>query len=87
MLFVRTIKLAFKNIRSSKLRSALTMLGLIIGISSVIVLVGIGTGSTQNVTSQVSSLVQMSLLSELIPGINLNMTGLEILISSPVLKA
>lgn len=56
MLFVRTIKLAFKNIRSSKLRSALTMLGLIIGISSVIVLVGIGTGSTQNVTSQVSSL-------------------------------
>ncbi len=56
MLFVRTIKLAFKNIRSSKLRSALTMLGLIIGISSVIVLVGIGTGSTQNVKSQVSSL-------------------------------
>ena len=56
MLFVRTIKLAFKNIRSSKLRSALTMLGLIIGISSVIVPVGIGTGSTQNVTSQVSSL-------------------------------
>ncbi|HEX2927064.1 MAG TPA: ABC transporter permease [Ruminiclostridium sp.] len=56
MLFSRTIKLAFKNIRSSKLRSALTMLGLIIGISSVIVLVGIGTGSTKNVTSQVSSL-------------------------------
>ncbi len=56
MLFTRTIKLAFKNIRSNKLRSALTMLGLIIGISSVIVLVGIGTGSTNNVTSQVSSL-------------------------------
>ena len=56
MLFTRTIKLAFKNIRKSKLRSALTMLGLIIGISSVIVLVGIGTGSTQSVTSQVSSL-------------------------------
>lgn len=56
MLFARTIKLAFKNIRNSKLRSALTMLGLIIGISSVIVLVGIGTGSSSNVTSQVSSL-------------------------------
>ncbi|MHB8064548.1 MAG: ABC transporter permease, partial [Ruminiclostridium sp.] len=56
MLFTRTIKLAFKNIRSSKLRSALTMLGLIIGISSVIVLVGIGTGSSSKVTSQVSSL-------------------------------
>lgn len=56
MLFVRTIKLALRNIRSSKLRSALTMLGLIIGISSVIILVGIGTGTTQNVTSQVSSM-------------------------------
>ena len=33
------IKIAFKNIKSNKLRSALTMLGLIIGIASVIVLV------------------------------------------------
>ena len=56
MIFARTIKLAFKNIRSNKLRSALTMLGLIIGISSVITLVGLGTGTTSDVTSQVSSL-------------------------------
>jgi putative ABC transport system permease protein len=54
--FIRTIQLAFKNIRTNKLRSSLTMLGLIIGISSVIILVGIGTGTSQNITSQVSSL-------------------------------
>ena len=50
------IKVALKNIASSKLRSALTMLGIIIGISSVIVLVGIGNGSTSQIKSSVQSL-------------------------------
>lgn len=50
------IKVAFKNIASNKLRSTLTMLGLIIGISSVIVLVGIGSGSTSQVQSSIQSL-------------------------------
>ena len=49
-------KEALKNIISNKLRSGLTMLGLIIGIMSVILLVGIGTGATANVTSSVKSL-------------------------------
>ena len=56
MKFQRIIKVAFKNIKSNKLRSALTMLGLIIGIVSVIVLVGIGNGASQNVSSKVKSL-------------------------------
>jgi putative ABC transport system permease protein len=47
---------SLKNIVSNKLRSSLTMLGLIIGIISVILLVGIGTGATSNVTSSVQSL-------------------------------
>lgn len=50
------IKIAFKNIKSNKLRSALTMLGLIIGIASVIVLVGIGSGATSNIEDSVKSL-------------------------------
>lgn len=50
------IKMALKNIKSNKLRSSLTMLGLIIGIASVIVLVGIGTGATTTVTDSVQSL-------------------------------
>ncbi|AWI04185.1 ABC transporter permease [Clostridium drakei] len=54
--FFQTVKLAIKNIRSNKLRSALTMIGIIIGISSVIVLVGMGSGSTKQITSQVQSL-------------------------------
>lgn len=53
---ISILKVSLKNIVSNKLRSALTMLGLIIGIISVILLVGIGTGATSNVTSSVQSL-------------------------------
>ena len=54
--FVNILKGALKNILSNKLRSALTMLGLIIGIASVIILVGIGNGTSNKVKSQVQSL-------------------------------
>jgi putative ABC transport system permease protein len=48
--------MAFRSIRSNKLRSALTMLGIIIGVSSVIVLVSMAQGSTTNVTNQINQL-------------------------------
>lgn len=54
--FTNILKGALKNILNNKLRSALTMLGLIIGIASVIILVGIGNGTTDTVKSQVQSL-------------------------------
>lgn len=44
------------NLFGNKVRSGLTMLGIVIGISSVIVLVGVGQGATQKVTSNISSL-------------------------------
>lgn len=54
--FRSIFKDAIKNIISNKLRSSLTALGLIIGITSVILLVGIGEGATTNVKSDVQSL-------------------------------
>ena len=45
MNFTMTIKIAWKNIISNRLRSGLTILGLVIGIASVIILVGIGNGA------------------------------------------
>lgn len=50
------IKSAIKNIKANKLRSILTMLGLIVGISSVIILVGIGSGATDKVNSEITTL-------------------------------
>ena len=54
--FLNILKVSIKNISGNKLRTILTMLGLIIGIASVIILVGIGSGTSSQVTSQVQSL-------------------------------
>ncbi|MCO7127373.1 ABC transporter permease [Sporolactobacillus shoreicorticis] len=51
-----SIKMAARNIRGNKMRSFLTMLGIIIGVSSVIALLAIGQGSSKSVTDSVNSL-------------------------------
>ena len=56
MKFSKLIKMAVSSVLANKMRSFLTMLGIIIGISSVIVLVGMGQGTKQDVASKISSL-------------------------------
>ena len=56
MKFTKLTKIALSSVWNNKMRSFLTMLGIIIGISSVIILVGIGQGSSQKVSSQIESL-------------------------------
>jgi len=46
----------YTALTSNKARTSLTMLGVVIGISSVIVMVGVGQGATASVTASVSSL-------------------------------
>jgi putative ABC transport system permease protein len=48
--------MAVKSIRNNKVRSFLTMLGVIIGVSSVIVAVAFAQGSTKSVTDSISQL-------------------------------
>lgn len=48
--------MGMKSIASSKLRTFLTMLGIIIGVCAVIILVSVVQGSTGNITDQISSL-------------------------------
>jgi putative ABC transport system permease protein len=49
-------KIALYSVWSNKIRSFLTMLGIIIGISSVIILVGMGKGAEKEISDQISSL-------------------------------
>jgi len=49
-------KIALFSVWSNKIRSLLTMLGIIIGISSVIILVGMGQGTQKEISDQISSL-------------------------------
>lgn len=51
-----TFDLALKSIASNKMRSFLTMLGVIIGVAAVITLVSLGQGATASVTSSIESM-------------------------------
>ena len=50
------LRLSFSRLRTSRLRAALTMLGVIIGVASVVALVGVGQGTTSNITSRLAGL-------------------------------
>ena len=56
MKLTESLALALKNIVSSKVRTLLTMLGIIIGVAAVIVIVGLGNGLEQYVTDSFSDL-------------------------------
>jgi putative ABC transport system permease protein len=51
-----SIRIAFRALRMNKLRSALTMLGIVIGVASVIATVAIGSGATQRIQQQIASI-------------------------------
>jgi len=56
MNFLETFRVAFEAILSNKVRSALTMLGVIIGVLAVILLVSIGEGAKVYITKELSGL-------------------------------
>jgi putative ABC transport system permease protein len=47
------IRIALRSLRGNKLRSALTMLGIIFGVSSVIAMVAVGTGARNRVQEEI----------------------------------
>jgi len=51
-----TVRIALAGLAANKLRSALTILGLTIGVGSVIVLIAVGTGSSSAVEAQIDAL-------------------------------
>ena len=51
-----TLRIAFRALARNKMRTVLTMLGIIIGVGAVIALVGIGQGADQTVQQQIANL-------------------------------
>ncbi|MDI6448681.1 ABC transporter permease [Anaerobaca lacustris] len=51
-----TLLLALREIRRNVMRSFLTVLGIVIGVASVITMVTLGNGATQHVTTQIASM-------------------------------
>ena len=54
--FFETLRLSLEGLRANKMRSFLTMLGIIIGISSVICVVALGKGSQEKIISSIRAI-------------------------------
>jgi len=54
--FKSTLKIALKSLKVNKMRSALTSLGIIIGVSAVIVMLAIGSGANKQVQANMESM-------------------------------
>jgi len=51
-----TFRISFRALRVNKMRSALTMLGIIIGVGAVITMLAVGTGASRRIAEQISSM-------------------------------
>jgi putative ABC transport system permease protein len=56
MIGAETLRIAWGGITTNKLRSSLTILGMTIGVASVIVLIAVGNGSSKTVQASINSL-------------------------------
>jgi len=55
MSFLMVLRVAFKALARNKMRTALTMLGMIIGVSAVITMVALGTGAQSSIETQIQA--------------------------------
>lgn len=55
-MILEIIKIALQNLNSNKLRSLLSMLGVVIGVAAVIAVVSIASGTQEEITSRISDL-------------------------------
>ena len=53
MTWLASIRIALRALRVNKLRSTLTMLGIIIGVAAVIVMISVGSGAQARVEDQI----------------------------------
>ena len=56
MFLIQSIRIALRALRVNKLRSGLTMLGIVIGVGAVIAMVAVGSGATQRIQEQIASI-------------------------------
>jgi putative ABC transport system permease protein len=55
MLFLTVLRMALRSLRANKMRSFLTVLGIVIGVASVIAMLALGEGTKQKVTQSVKN--------------------------------
>ncbi len=83
MNFSGLLKIAFKALQKNKFRTFLTMLGIIIGVASVIAMLAIGEGSKQSIQAQLSGMGSNMIIirpnSNVVAGARLDATSVQTL--------
>ena len=74
-MIVQHIKMAINSLRSNKVRTFLTLLGIIIGVTSVTTIIGLGEGVKRQVNEQINQLG--SDLITVVPGRNTTINGFD----------
>ena len=72
MSITNLFKIALRAIAANKLRSFLTMLGIIIGVASVITMLAIGQGSKKSIQKQISEMGSNMIMRPLQNSVNEN---------------
>jgi putative ABC transport system permease protein len=80
-------KISFASIVSNKLRTVLSMLGVIIGVITIILVVAIGTGAQKQVEAQFKSLNVNTIMVMANRGIQLNSEDVDLIKESPYIQA
>jgi len=73
--WISSVHVAFTALKTNRVRSALTMLGIVIGVAAVIATVAVGTGASRRVQSQIASIGSNMVI--VIPG-SLTSSGLQL---------
>lgn len=81
-MFWESVLIAFEGLKANKLRSILTMLGIIIGVGAVIAMVSIGLGMQQKVQNSIASLGSNLLI--VMPGSNSPSGGVRLAAGSNI---
>ncbi len=88
MKFINLIKIAWQALLRNKTRALLTMLGIIIGIGSVIAMVSLGQSSTKGISSEISSMgtntIMIMRASQTQGGVNIGAGNVQTLKASDV---
>lgn len=88
MKFINLIKIAWQALLRNKTRALLTMLGIIIGIGSVIAMVSLGQSSTKGISSEISSMGSNTIMvmraSQTQGGVNIGSGNVQTLKASDV---
>ena len=81
--FIEYVKMAIFNILANKVRSLLTMLGIIIGISSVILIMSLGNGARDMITEQLGALASGQIqVQSMEPGYNITREDMDYILEN-----